>query len=53
MEMLEVQDDAYVPAYKRTRLTDRLHDLFGFETDLEILSQKEMKKIIRQSKKAN
>ena len=53
MDMLEVQDDAYVPAYKRTRLTDRLHDLFGFETDLEILSQKEMKKIIRQSKKAN
>lgn len=41
----------YSPAYTRTDLTDRLHETAGFRTDYEIVSELNMKKIIRTSKK--
>ncbi|MDD3028246.1 MAG: IS1634 family transposase [Erysipelotrichaceae bacterium] len=37
----------YVPTYTRTNLTDELHDIFGFRTDTQIVSEKNMKKIIK------
>lgn len=40
----------YTPVYKRTDLTDSLHETAGFRTDYQIISDINMKKIIRQSK---
>lgn len=44
-------DIGYSPLYTRTNLTDTLHESFEFETDLEIIENKNLKKIINQTKK--
>ena len=44
-------DDSYTPNYIRTDLTDALHDKFGFRTDFEVISEKNIKKILAQTKK--
>lgn len=41
----------WVPAYTRTDLTDALHETAGFRTDYEIISDINMKRLIRQTKK--
>lgn len=46
MNMLEQKGIGYEPEYERTPLTDDLHELFKFNTDLEIVSYKKMKKIM-------
>lgn len=51
MKMMESDGEGYVPTYTRTKITDALHDAFGFRTDFEIVTQKEMKKILKQTKK--
>ena len=43
--------DSYSPNYIRTDLTDALHDKFGFRTDFEVISGKNIKKILAQTKK--
>lgn len=43
--------NGYVPAYKRTALTDELHELFGFRTDYEFMTQAAMRATIKNSKK--
>ena len=40
----------YIPAYIRTDLTDALHETFGFRTDYEIITDVNMKKVIRMTK---
>ena len=45
MEMIEQKGLGFEPVYERTELTDKLHELFKFNTDLEIVSYKKMKKI--------
>ena len=42
---------SYIPNYIRTDLTDDLHDKFGFRTDFEVINEKNIKKIISQTKK--
>ena len=42
---------AYVPNYTRTDLTDALHEAMGFRTDFEILTAREMKKILKATQK--
>ena len=44
-------DIGYSPSYTRTDLTDLLHKKFEFETDFEIIENKNFKKIINQTKK--
>lgn len=46
MTMLEQKGLGFEPEYERINLTDELHDLFNFNTDLEIVSYKKMKKIL-------
>ena len=41
----------YLPEYTRTEITDALHEKFDFRTDTEVITEKNMKKIIRNSKK--
>lgn len=50
MEVLETKGDGYLPAYIRTNLTDDLHQIFGLDTDTEIISYKKLKKILSQVK---
>ena len=45
MKVLESKGDGYIPEYIRTDLTDDLHELFGFRTDYEINTYKDLKKI--------
>lgn len=50
MNVVEYAGEGYIPSYTRTALTDQLHEVFGFRTDTEIIEQKKMKKILKQSK---
>ena len=43
--------EAYSPNYIRTDLTDDLHEKFGFRTDFEVIREKNLKKICKQTKK--
>ena len=51
MNMLIAPGEGYIPEYTRTDLTDKLHDVFGFRTDYEIVSQRDMKKILTSTRK--
>ena len=51
MNLCKEDSEGYIPAYKRTDLTDKLHEKSGFRTDYEITTEKNMKKILKNSKK--
>ncbi len=51
MTMLEQKGLGFEPEYERTNITDELHNIFNFNTDLEIVSYKKMKKIFDNIKK--
>ena len=46
MTVLEQKGLGFEPEYERTQLTDDLHDVFKFNTDMEIITYKKMKKIL-------
>jgi transposase len=48
---MELNGEGYIPAYIRTDITDELHEKFNFRTDTQIVSNKTMKKILKQTKK--
>lgn len=50
MNFLVSSGNGYIPTYTRTDFTDRLHQVFGFRTDYEIVPIKDMKKIIQKTK---
>ena len=47
---LKNEQIGYSPIYTRTDITDLLHEKFGFYTDYEIIDNKNMKKICKQTK---
>lgn len=51
MKVHEVDGYGYIPTYKRTEITDKLHSRFGFYTDMQIIKKAKMRTIIRQTKK--
>ena len=51
MNFLQLPTGDYIPTYTRTDITDLFHDVFGFRTDYEILSEKQMKKILKATRK--
>lgn len=51
MDLAKDAENSYIPSYTRTDLTDDLHEKMGFRTDYEIIEFKEMKKILRNTKK--
>ena len=51
MNFYEVPGEGYIPTYIRTDFTDALHEAFGFHTDYQIVSTKQMKKILKDFKK--
>lgn len=50
MNFYEVKGDGYIPTYTRTDFTDALHEVFGFHTDYEIVTNKQMKKNLKKTK---
>ena len=46
MNMLELKGSGWLPAYTRTQVTDALHKTFGICTDCEILTNRQLRKII-------
>ena len=51
MDFLKVKGEGYIPVYTRTDFTDDLHEAFAFRTDYQIISSKQMKKIISSAEK--
>jgi transposase len=51
MNFYSVPTEGYIPTYTRTDFTDALHEAFGFRTDYEIVSSKQMKNIFKNTKK--
>ncbi len=51
MNFHSIPTEGYIPTYTRTDFTDALHDVFGFRTDYQIVSNKQMKNIFRDTKK--
>lgn len=50
MNFLESKGNGYIPTYTRTDFTDALHEAFGFRTDYEIVTLKQMKKNCKATK---
>lgn len=50
MYVCSVEGYGYIPTYKRTDITDRLHDIFDFRTDTQIIKKAKMRNIIRKTK---
>jgi transposase len=51
MNFYSIPGEGYIPTYTRTDFTDALHDAFGFRTDYQIVTLKQMKKIFKDTKK--
>ena len=51
MNFLRIRGTGFIPCYTRSALTDDLHKAFGFETDHEVITTNQMKKIYKISKK--
>lgn len=50
MDFASVQEQGYMPLYKRDSLTDALHEIAGFHTDYEFITKRQMKTIQKFSK---
>ena len=51
MNFYSVPAEGYIPTYTRIDFTDILHESFGFRTDYQIVTNKHMKKIFKDTKK--
>ena len=50
MNFVEVQEQGFVPTYKRESITDALHVACGFRTDYQFITKSKMKTIQKESK---
>jgi len=50
MDFYSVASEGYIPTYTRTDFTDALHEAFGFRTDYQIISKKQIKEIYKKTK---
>ena len=46
----EIQEQGFIPLYKRERITDDLHDVCGFRTDYQFITKSKMRNIQKKSK---
>jgi len=51
MNFHTISNEGYAPTYTRTDFTDALHKAFGFRTDYQIVTNKQMKKFFKDTKK--
>lgn len=50
MNFAEIQEQGFIPLYKREKITDGLHDICGFRTDYQFITKSQMKTIQKKSK---
>lgn len=50
MDFADIESQGYMPLYKRTKLTDALHETCGFRTDYQFISRQKMRGIQKRSK---
>ena len=50
MNFVELQEQGFIPTYKRTPITDALHNTCGFRTDYQFITKSKMKTIQKKSK---
>lgn len=50
MNFAEIQEQGFMPLYKREKVTDDLHDVCGFQTDYQFITKSHMKTIQKKSK---
>lgn len=50
MNFADIQEQGYVPLYKRNAITDDLHNIFEFNTDFQFITKQEMRSIQKKSK---
>ncbi|MEG1579442.1 MAG: transposase, partial [Oscillospiraceae bacterium] len=50
MNFAEIQEQGFMPLYKREKITDALHDACGFRTDYQFITKSRMKTIQKESK---
>lgn len=50
MNFAEIQEQGFIPLYKRLKLTDDLHETCGFRTDYQFITKSQMKTIQKKSK---
>lgn len=50
MNLTSIGKEGFIPAYTRNELTDALHDTFGFNTDYQFMTDRNLKGISRKSK---
>ena len=50
MNFAEIQEQGFIPLYKRLKITDDLHDISGFRTDYQFITKSQMKTIQKKSK---
>lgn len=51
MNFYHIPAEGYIPTYTRTDFSDALHEAFGFRTDYQIVSSRQMKKYFKDTKK--
>ena len=50
MNFADIASQGFMPVYRRTELTDALHELFGFRSDFQFITKSKMKSIQKLSK---
>ena len=50
MNFISLKEQGFIPTYKRTKLTDALHDACGIRTDYEFITKSQMRTIEKESK---
>ena len=50
MNFAQIQEQGFVPLYKRLKITDDLHESCGFRTDYQFITKSQMKTIQKKSK---
>ena len=50
MNFAEIQEQGFIPLYKRDAITDALHEVCGFRTDYQFLTKSKMRTIQKKSK---
>ena len=51
MNFANLQEQGFIPLYKRLKITDDLHETCGFRTDYQFITKSQMKTIQKQSKR--
>ena len=50
MDFADIEDQGYMPLYRRSKLTDALHEACGFRTDYQFITRQKMRGIQKKSK---